>query len=175
MLVLAIEIDQLLPKLFLPKIMILLFLILGTMHTNFDPVTKYLFPGADKEYSVDFYNIAFELRGPDRILYNLLYLEATKHQNNLLRKVYATDADVTITNCLEMKLGEKMWSISVHNEFYPLMTRVYEVRCLNVWDFERYPELLEGKKIYLPPETAAETLVKLQQSDIKDYQIIYGN
>lgn len=139
---------------------------------SLDPLTKQEFKGDDISYGYKMYAIGFEYRGPDRIAYNRTYLEASKKQNDIIREVYIYDPEVLITNCIELKLGEKMWSISVHNEFYPGMIGESEIRCFNSWDFFNVPDLIKNKRIYIRSTEPDPILLELKNGDYGSYTIV---
>jgi hypothetical protein len=82
-----------------------------------DPVSRELF-GTTSIGGVRLYATDVIERGPDRMVYNLAALRATRRLNAKLRRVYATDATLVTGDCDTMKLGEKLSSIGVTPSAY---------------------------------------------------------
>lgn len=115
-----------------------------------DPVTKRIYPGSAQVLQESFYNIPYGINGPDRINYNMSILKAAKRQNDIIRTAYAQSAEVIVGNCIDLKFGEKVWSVSVHNEFYPRMNHTLQRHCINWWDLPSYSYMITGKKVLIP-------------------------
>lgn len=133
-----------------------------TLYYSVDPYMKKKFGDNIQIYGVDTYAVPFELNGPDRYNYNLAILRATKKQNQLLAFAYKNDIDVMVTNCVDLKLGEKVWSVSVNNEFYPSMHQKTQLDCINLWEITSRIDQLSDKNILLqrsdPKPTSKEAI-----------------
>lgn len=92
--------------------------------------------GYYKIFNETFYVKDFWNDGPDGIEYNLQFLKPVKEQNKIILFSIHNNADYIITNCNELKFGERIWSISIHNDFYGNLIYKKELECINYWDIE---------------------------------------
>ena len=141
---------------------------------SFDPITKHINPGGLRIGREDFYNVNFWHGGPDRIAYNQQILKETADQNSLIKDFIGSGADVLVTYCDELKLGEKFWSITVNNQYYPDFRVNKNIDCVNDYDVEKNAEKIENKTIYLRPSEAERNELILSGL-VKNYRITVGN
>jgi 4-amino-4-deoxy-L-arabinose transferase-like glycosyltransferase len=131
----------------------LLLLFLSNL-TSVDPLTNYLYPGVYTTHEQKFYNIDFSTNGPDRIAYNQQFLRATKHQNAMIKDFVEANADVIVGNCIDLKLGEKLYSINVYNEYYPGLRSHRKFDCVNAWELTANISKLLNKRLYVTDRDA---------------------
>lgn len=82
-----------------------------------DPVSRARW-GVETVGGERFYNLPWEARGPDRVVYNLGSLRATERLNARLRRVFATDVTMVTGDCDSMKFGEKLFSVGFTPSVY---------------------------------------------------------
>lgn len=85
----------------------------------------------------NFYNINFWNSGPDRIIYNRQFLKLVSRQNDLIKAAIDNNSDILIDYCDDLKLGEKVYSINVHNLFYPKLKLNKPLDCINNYDLDK--------------------------------------
>lgn len=132
----------------------LYFLLLGMLLTisvvanlsSIDPISS--LNGRISIDGINYYNINFWNGGPDRITYNLQHLELTKKQNKLIKNAIERGADFILTDCNETKLGEKIYSISMHNDFYPKLKLNKSLECINNFDIRKNSVKLNNKLVF---------------------------
>lgn len=165
------------PHTWLKSLVFSLALIL-TVISNFitvDPITIYLNGGFLTLDNQRFYNTSFWYGGPDRIDYNQQFLTAVADQNRLIKKFVRSGADVLLTYCDRLKLGEKIWSITVNNEFYPKFPPQKKVDCINDYNLAEDYRRLEHKVIYLDKNEADRLANLLKTYPIMDYRLLVGD
>jgi hypothetical protein len=155
----------------IPLVLIVFWFTLGNF-SNLDPITNKLNKGSLKSMGESFYAIKFYDNSYERIAYNVKYFKATKNQNNLIKRIYATKTDVFVGDCIDLKLGEKIWSTNVHNKFYPGMNTDIKVRCINHWEIEKYQRLLLGKSIAVPSMDRELIIQKLNMSLKGNFKVV---
>ncbi len=146
-LVLAILISELPPKVHSTLLIGLITLSIIASRYSIDPLTPFnkLLP----IYGVNLYDLPFWDGGADRLMYNLQFLQAVKNQNTIIKKAISLNADIISTSCNELKLGEKLWSIYLHRDFYPEFNLQKKMECINI-DEETKLDKFPGKIIYNP-------------------------
>lgn len=145
-LVLAILISKLSGKIYSALLTGLVILSLIANLYSLDPLTSNkLVP----YYGINLYDLPFWDGGPDRLIYNSQFLQAVKNQNIIIQKAISVNADIILTNCDEFKLGEKLWGIYLHRDFYPEFNLQKKIECININEGEKLDEF-KGKIIYNP-------------------------
>jgi hypothetical protein len=97
-----------------------------------DPVSRHAF-GTTSVGGEQIYDIAERERGPDRMVYNLAVLRASRRINARLRRLYATDATLVTGDCDTMKFGEKLAAISLTPSAYDRALRgARPLRCVRL-------------------------------------------
>lgn len=161
-------------KLFVP--LILFFLIFNFINNLFslDPLS--LSKGTKNIYGEYFYNFEYLYTGNDPI-YNIQYLKIVTKQNKLMEDAISKDADILITDCNELKIGEKFWSISVYNEFYPKMNLHKNVDCVNIYDLDKLhaKEKVTNKIVYLKKSEKAIISQLLNNNGVNVKKILTEN
>lgn len=154
--------------------LIVLFLGLNLVsnYRSADPFS--LLYGVFKMNDINFYNIPFMNSGPDRMIYNRTYLEVTRKQNAAIKSFLKSEADVFVTNCNDLKLGEKIWSISIHNNFYPGMTLDRKIDCINFFELDNIylKSKVENKKLFVPKNELENTKTLLHKNGIAYKKIV---
>lgn len=95
-------------------------------------------------------------------------------QNSLITDFIESGADVLVTYCDELKLGEKFWSITVNNEYYPDFGVSKDIDCINDFDVDKNAEKIENKVVYLRKAEAKKN-AQLLSSYVKSYRTVLGN
>ena len=127
--------------------------ILTTLISNFssiDPITHYLFPGKKISYGVSLYNPTFLPYGWDSLNYNQNFLQAVKNQNTAIKKIVDSGKEIVVTNCVELKMGEKLWTMFITRDFSPQLAPNSIIKCFNTWEIEKYKkEIIPLKTLFL--------------------------
>lgn len=161
------------------KVLVFSILFIVCIVSNFfsvDPVTRIKNPGAIKVHNNTFYNLSWWYFGPDRIIYNLEYFKALETHNRIVKQYIESGADILLTYCDELKLGEKLWSITVNNEFYPsLRTDRLDLRCIN--DHEISQKIIDmfDQTLFIRSSEAERIQKILDDHSVQYKQIIYGD
>ena len=121
--------------------------------------------GTYKIFGEQFYVKDFWNDGPDGIEYNMQYLKPVKHQNDLVKQAVKDKADIFVGNCNELKLGERIWSMSIHNNFYPIKFD-RKLECINFFEIEDEKNLqkITGKRIMVDKEYKSQVESLLNKS-----------
>ncbi len=90
--------------------------------------------------------------GEDRLNYNLQFVRAVRSQNRLIGEAITREADAIVADCLELKLGEKLEALVLHNDFYPALHMRKPIRCLGPDDLENSSvrEWIRNKVVFVP-------------------------
>lgn len=117
------------PRLY--SILIIAFFILALMNNYFslDPLSLKI--GKTEIINKTFYDRTHSYGGPDRIIYNTQFLDLTKAQNDIIKDAIDKNLSVIFGDCKQLKLGEKLYAISVHNDFYPQLTLHKQIQCID--------------------------------------------
>lgn len=107
-----------------------------------------------KIYGTSLYDQPFWNNSPDRLMYNLQFLQAVSNQNKFIKNAVDSNADIIVAQCDELKLGEKLWTISINPTFYPQFKGFKNTICLKEDELEEQLPLglLDGKIIYWVPK-----------------------
>ncbi len=112
-------------------------MLLTLVHSSFfsaDPLTRKYHPNYEKIYNQTLYSLPFFNNGPDRVAYNRQIIVSNHFDNMLLDTLNHISPQVVITDCIRLKLGERLWSITQNNQFYPRYSNLHSIECLNYWD-----------------------------------------
>ena len=116
-------------KLYLSMIMAFFILALISNFFSLDPLS--LGKGKIEIHNQSFYNINYSNGGPDRIIYNTQFLNVVRDQNNFIKDIINKNSSIIIANCYDLKLGEKVYSINIHNDFYPQLKLHKQLHCIS--------------------------------------------
>jgi hypothetical protein len=143
-------------------ILILLYVSFAALFTSSDPVTKLFYPSIESN-GLSLYSIEYSSSGPDGITYNTQFLHIAYIQNMLIREAILNNADYIVTNCDELKLGERIYSISVNNQSYPGYPLGKPLECLMETDYvQKYlGQELTGKIIFSAPAGQPTEVIQL--------------
>lgn len=152
------------------KIILIILLIITFIAnvSSLDPLSSK--KGTVTLYGEKFYVKEFWNDGPDGIEYNMQYLRPVKHQNDLIKQAVKQNADFLIVgDCAELKLGERIWSMSIHNNFYPIHFRK-NLECVSISDLkdDRIREQIIGKRILVEKEYKMGVEKLLQSQELLD-------
>lgn len=135
----------------LPKYLRMLFIFTALSTTlisnigSFDPITRKIFPGDKIIYGTNFYNTPFLPYSLDGANYNRDFLLAVKNQNELIQKIVTAQSEIVVTNCQDLKLSEKLWTISITQNYSP--TKIDRpVECVNSWDVPSQQQKINSSK-----------------------------
>ncbi len=117
------------PKLYSTLVAVFFILALMNNYFSLDPLS--LEVGNVEIINQTFYDMRPSHGGPDRIIYNLQFLDLTRHQNNIIKDAINKNLSFIVANCNDLKLGEKLYSIGIHNDFYPQLTLRKQPTCMN--------------------------------------------
>lgn len=154
-------------------IIVNLIVLLLALFVSIDPVTLSI----GKEvtfYKEKFYKFNMDTNGYWMTDYNLGYLRLLQNQDKKIMSFLETDYDILLTNCVDIKLGEKFFSIYTYKEFYPQLYFYRPKGCTNFWESERTIEDLSSKNeiMIFEEDIIGKPEIKevLQKYNIKIYQ-----
>lgn len=115
------------PRLYSMTIIIFFILALINNYFSLDPLSLEI--GKAEIINQTFYDIRSPHGGPDMIIYNTQFLDLTKSQNNIIKDAINKNLSTIFAQCNALKLGEKLYSINVHNDFYPQLILHKQILC----------------------------------------------
>lgn len=102
--------------------------------TSIDSLTKGSLPPLTVQ-QIDFYSTNVGYNGYTMVDYNMQYAKALQRQNRTLKNFFSAQETQLVTNCTELKVGEKIWTIQLAPAYYPGYTSSpINKQCTNWWE-----------------------------------------